>query len=146
MGGRQIETMIEIDAPAARVWTLLTDFGRMADWNPFITAISGELREGARLAVRIAPPGKAAMRFAPVVLAARPAEELRWRGSVLVRGLLDGEHYFLLEPLGDGRTRLTQGERFSGVLAGLIGGMLPATLRGFEAMNATLKAQAEATR
>ncbi|MBY6239943.1 SRPBCC domain-containing protein [Methylosinus sp. Sm6] len=144
MSRRQIETKIEIDAPASRVWALLTDFERMPSWNPFIIAISGELREGGRLAVRIAPPGKAAMRFTPAILAARPNEELRWRGGVLLRGVLDGEHYFRLEPLDERRTRLTQGEIFSGLLAGLIGGMLPATAQGFEAMNAALKARAEA--
>lgn len=140
---REIETRIEIDAPAARVWELLTDFELMPSWNPFIVAISGELREGGRLEVKIAPPGKAAMRFAPIVLAARPARELRWLGSVLVRGVFDGEHYFLLEPLDENRTRLTHGEIFSGLLVGLLGAMLPATRRGFEAMNAALKAQAE---
>jgi hypothetical protein len=141
---REIETKIEIDAPASRVWELLTDFERMSSWNPFIVAIAGEPREGGRLDVKIAPPGKTAMRFTPVVLAARPARELRWRGGVLVRGVFDGEHYFLLEPLDENRTRLTHGEIFSGLLVGLLGAMLPATRQGFEAMNAALKAKAEA--
>jgi hypothetical protein len=141
---REIETRIEIDAPAARVWELLTNFELMPSWNPFIVAIAGELCEGGRIEVAIAPPGKTAMRFTPVVLAARPARELRWRGGVLVRGVFDGEHYFLLEPLDENRTRLTHGEKFSGLLVGLLGSMLPATKRGFEAMNAALKAQAEA--
>ena len=35
-------------------------------------------------------------------------------------GLFDGEHYFQLEPLADGRTRFVQGEHFSGLLCGLI--------------------------
>lgn len=145
MAQRQLEAQIDIDAPAARIWALLTDFERMPSWNPFITAISGRLAQGERLSVQIAPPGKTAMRFRPLILTLRPQQELRWRGSVLIRGLFDGEHYFLLEPLGDRRTRLTHGETFSGLLVSLLSGMLPATRQGFEAMNLALKEQAEAT-
>jgi uncharacterized protein YndB with AHSA1/START domain len=58
MTERRIETGIEIDAPPSRVWKLLTDFARMPAWNPFIKSISGNLTQGARLSVYIAPPGK----------------------------------------------------------------------------------------
>jgi hypothetical protein len=55
----------------------------------------------------------------------------------------DGEHYFLLEPIGEGRTRLVQGEKFSGLLVGLLSGTLSATEAGFKAMNTALKREAE---
>ena len=143
MAQRRIEATVEIEAPAGRVWAILTDFARMPSWNPFITSIAGKLAQGERLSVTIAPPGKSAMRFKPTVLAARPERELRWRGHLLVSGVFDGEHYFLLEPIGSERTHLTQGEKFSGLLVGLLGGMLSATEAGFKAMNAALKKQAE---
>ena len=69
MARHQIETNIEIDAPAARVWALLTDFSAMPAWNPFIRSISGDLAQGARLSVQIAPPGRSGARFNPTVLA-----------------------------------------------------------------------------
>ncbi len=140
---RHIETEIEIEAPAACVWRLLTDFNHMPSWNSFITEISGNLAQGETLSVRIAPPGKTAMRFNPVILTARPNLELRWLGRLLVPAVFDGEHYFLLEPLDEQRTRLRHGETFSGFLVGMLSGMLPATQQGFEAMNSALKAQAE---
>src|ERR1700728_3382783 len=56
MAERRIETDIEINAPVARVWAILTDCARMPSWNPFITSISGDLTQGARLSVNIAPP------------------------------------------------------------------------------------------
>jgi hypothetical protein len=83
------------------------------------------------------------MRFKPTVLSVRPERELRWLGHLFVPGIFDGEHYFLLEPIGEQRTRLTQGEKFSGVLVGLLSGMLSATKAGFQAMNMALKLQAE---
>lgn len=83
------------------------------------------------------------MRFKPTVLSARPERELRWLGHILFSGIFDGEHYFLLEPVGERRTRLRQGEKFSGLLIGLLSGTLSATEAGFKAMNAALKQQVE---
>ena len=143
MAKRRIETSIEINAPAAGIWALLTDFARMQSWNPFIKSISGILAPGARLSVLIAPPGKSGMRFKPTLLTVRPDRELRWLGRLLIPGVFDGEHYFLLEPIAEGRTRLMQGEKFSGVLVGLLSGTLSATEAGFKAMNAALKREAE---
>jgi hypothetical protein len=143
MTERRIETGIEINAPPSRVWTLLTDFARMPAWNPFIKSISGSLMQGARLSVHIVPPGKSGMRFKPIVLSVRPERELRWLGRLLFAGIFDGEHYFMLEPIGESRTNLTQGEKFSGLLVGLLSGTLSATEAGFKAMNTALKQQAE---
>lgn len=140
---RRIQTELEIDAPAEIVWKLLTDFEAMASWNPFITSISGELKPGAKLSLQVSPPGKPAMRFRPTVLAIRPERELRWRGKLLVAGIFDGEHYFLLERVAERRTRLVHGENFSGLLVGPLSGMLAATQEGFDAMNAALKRLAE---
>jgi hypothetical protein len=143
MAEHHIETAIEIQASAARVWTILTDFARMPSWNPFITSIAGTAASGARLTVTIAPPGKSAMQFKPTIIAVRPERELRWLGRLLIPGLFDGEHYFLLDPLAEGRVRFTHGERFSGLLVGLVRGTLAATETGFNAMNAALKREAE---
>ena len=43
---RRIEVTIAIDAPASRVWAVLTDFARMPSWNPFIKSITGNLHKG----------------------------------------------------------------------------------------------------
>ncbi len=83
---KELRTEIEIDASSERVWTVLSDFSRHAEWNPFIRVIEGEPREGERLSVRIEPPGGKAMRFRPTVLRAVPSEELRWLGRLGVPG------------------------------------------------------------
>ena len=134
---------IEIDAAPEAVWEALADTAGYAEWNPFIRRLHGELREGARLEVEIAPPGGRAMTFRPTVLAAEPNRELRWLGRLLLPGLFDGEHRFRLEPLPGGRTRFVQSERFSGLLVRLLGKGLARTLLGFEQMNVALKAQVE---
>lgn len=71
-----------------------------------------------------------------------PNAELVWRGSVAIPGLFVGRHYFRLE--AEGACRLVHGEQFSGLLLPLMGGMLADTEKGFHAINAALKARAEA--
>jgi hypothetical protein len=139
---RIIDTRVEIAAPAARVWGVLTDFARFPEWNPFIIRIEGTPEPGVRLRVEIKPPGKSAMTFTPKVLVVRPEKELRWLGHLLVPGIFDGEHAFELESRGDGCS-FRQSERFAGLLVPFFGGVLAATQRGFEAMNAALKKRAE---
>ena len=70
--------------------------------------------------------------------------ELRWLGHLYVPGLFDGEHSFVVEDLGEDRSRLTQSETFTGVLVGpivrLIGEGTEANFRG---VNEALKDRAE---
>ena len=141
---REIQHQIDIDAPPAAVWAQLTDTAAYSEWNPFVRRLSGELTDGARLTVEIAPPGRRSMRFKPKVLAAEADRELRWLGRLGLPGIFDGEHSFRLERLPDGGTRLVQAERFRGLLVGLFGGTLEKTQAGFEQMNRALKQRAEA--
>lgn len=138
-----IETAIDIAASPARVWQILTDFPAHAEWNPFVTFISGPLEVGEKLSIRVQPPGRKGMAFRPVLLAVEEAKELRWKGRLIFPGLFDGEHYFKLEPNGTG-TRLHHGERFSGLFAAMTGKASFARIeQGFRAMNEALKKRAE---
>lgn len=143
---KEICTAIEIAAPAALVWQILTDFDKLKEWNPFLRKVTGELKQGARIAVEIGAPGASPMTFQPTLLAVEPNRELRWIGRLFFPGLFDGEHRFLLEPLGDNQTRFVHSEQFSGLLIPMMAKMLDTdTSRGFEAMNAALKARAESS-
>ena len=135
---------IEIAAPPERVWAVLTDFAAYPGWNPFVRRLSGAAAVGARLTARIEPPGGLGMTLRPTVLAAAPGRELRWLGHLGLPGLFDGEHGFRIEPLGPGRVRFVQEERFAGLLAPLLLRFVErGTRQGFEAMNRALKARAE---
>ena len=139
-----LRTGIDINASGERVWRVLTDFSAYGEWNPFITSISGEVRRGARLKVRVQPSGGRGMTFRPTVLAADRNRELRWVGRLLFPGIFDGEHAFLITPLENGRVRLRQQETFRGLLVPLLRRLLDGQTRaGFEAMNRALKERAE---
>jgi hypothetical protein len=142
---KTLHTQIDIDAPAERVWDALTNIADYPTWNPFMPHLAGTLAPGERLEVRLEPPGGAAMTFRPTVLAVEPSRELRWVGRLLIPGLFDGEHQFEIHPLGPGRVRFVQKERFTGVLVPLFARSLDDhTLCGFNAMNAALKERVEA--
>jgi hypothetical protein len=142
---KELYTEIDIQAPAERVWRLLTDFEHMPDWNPSMEQIEGEPVTGARLEIRFSSPnGKGGMRFKPRVLKAEPNRELRWLGHLGLPGLFDGEHIFAIEPLDRERVRFVQRERFSGLLVPLLAKSLDkGTRAAFEAMNRAIKQQAE---
>ena len=137
-----IHTSIEIDAPAETVWSVLTDFGAYPEWNPY-SRIEGDARVGERLRVSPGPEAGRSPTFRPRVLVA-DGHELRWLGHLLTSGLFDGEHSFVVEDLGDGRSELTQSETFSGVLVRpilrFVGEQTEANFRG---VNEALKDRAE---
>ncbi|MFI0349144.1 SRPBCC family protein [Actinomadura sp. 9N407] len=138
---RELRAEVEIDATPAQVWTVLADFPAYPEWNPFIISAVGEARVGAKLTNELSNDG-GVMTFKPKVLTATPGEELRWIGRFGMPGIVDGEHYFLLQEIAGGRTRLVQGETFTGVLVPFVGGMLKVE-DDFAEMNAALKARVE---
>ena len=141
---RNIETEITINASPETVWEVLLDHKAYPQWNPFIKEISGTAQPGEKLVVSIKPPESKAMEFKPLVLVNEKEKEFRWIGKLLVKGIFDGEHYFLLESLGPNETRFTQGENFTGILSGLMMKMIGEnTLKGFKSMNDALKVKAE---
>jgi len=105
---RTVESDIEIDASPERVWNVLSDLPRHADWDPFIRRIEGDLRQGGRLKVVLRLPDGRGMVLRPKVLTADPGRQLRWLGHLGFPYLFDGEHSWTIEPLGDGKVRLVQ--------------------------------------
>lgn len=139
-----IDTAIEIGATSERTWGVLTDFAAFADWNPFVREIRGALVPATSLHVTLAPPGGRPMRIRPRVVAVLPGRAFRWLGRLGVPGLFDGEHYFVVEPIGPERCRFEHGENFSGLLVGALRASLDGPVRdGFERFNAALKTRAE---
>jgi len=125
------------------VSAVVTDFAAYSEWKPFIRSISGELHEGAKLEVRIEPPGARAMTIKPTVRADEASRELRWLGRLLLPSVFGGEHTLRIEPLDNSHSRFVQSERFSGLLVGLFKGTLAKSEAGFEQMNAALNARVE---
>jgi hypothetical protein len=138
-----IATSIEIDATPARVWEVLVDLPAYREWNPFIVEAAGELAVGETLSLRMALPGWEPLTIEPRLLVVAPERELRWRGRLVVPGLFDGEHAFVLTPLPGERTRLDHTESFGGLLLPLAKRLIhDATAESFRALDAALAERA----
>ena len=140
---KEIQTEILIQASPETIWKILMDFDHYPDWNPFIKSISGEQKVGGQLTAFIGPPGQNGLTFMPKVIVHEPNKEFRWLGKLWGGLFFNGEHYFILKELGNHSTQFIHGEKFTGMLVGILGGMLKNTKNGFEAMNRALKQRAE---
>lgn len=136
-----IADTVKLPATPKVVWGALTDFAAYREWNPFMDRVDGTLQVGQKLRVHMTPPGGRGITFRPRVLVVDPERELRWLGSLGVRGIFDGEHFFTLAPDGHGETSLTQGETFRGVLVPLLRRSVKGAAAGFEAFNEALAAR-----
>ena len=141
---RSVDTEIEIHASSDRVWSILTDFSRYGEWNPFIVKVDGSAAPGTRLAVTTRLPVGVKMNFKLGLEELKPPQEMIWTGQTLFPGLLDGEHYFRVDRVSEDRVMFRQGEGYAGAL------LYPAwpflkwsVTRSFNDMNAALKKTAE---
>lgn len=140
----RLETEVCIAATAEQVWTVMTDFVRYAEWNPAIPSAQGEARVGTVLKVVIEWPGLKRDRYALSVTEVERARVLAWLGHFGVRGLMDGDHRFVIEPLPAGGVRVRQVEDFAGLLIPIMAPWLrDNVLRGFVAVNEALKCRVE---
>jgi hypothetical protein len=141
---KQLTSQIDIDATPERVWQVLSDFGSYPQWNPFITSAEGEAQPNSRVVMRMQPVGARGVTLRPTVVEATPGHRLRWQGRFGIPGIFGAEHCFTITPRDEGGVRLTQDERFKGVLVPLMARSLDRhTQPAFEAMNTALKHRAE---
>lgn len=139
---KELVTEITISAPVETVWKHLTDLSAYSSWNPFIVKSEGEIALGNRITNVMMNGGKPTT-FKPEITLVEPQQRFEWIGK-LPLGIFNGNHYFYLEKLDANTTKLIHGERFSGLLRGLIMNRVGENTRlGFIAMNDALKARCE---
>lgn len=136
---KQIKKSITINASKEKIWKILTDFENYHEWNSFIKSVTGEVKVGNQIQIKLQ-----GMTFKPIVLTFKENTELKWLGHLWFKGLFDGEHKFKLTDNGNGTTNFEQSENFSGILVKLFAKSLDKdTKNGFEQMNRELKLRAE---
>lgn len=136
---KEIKTSITIKASSESIWKILMDFEGYPQWNSFIKSVSGDVKVGNRIQIKLE-----GMTFKPKVLTFKENKELKWLGRLWFKGLFDGEHQFKLIDNGNGTTNFEHSEVFSGVLVKLFSKDLDKnTKKGFEQMNKELKLRAE---
>jgi len=129
---------LNIRAPAASIWRLLTDAGDFPRWNSTVTRVEGQIREGGQLRVHV--PGTDRT-FTPKVSGVVPSERMTWTGGF--SPVFKGVRTFELRPYADGSTDFVMEERFSGLMLPLVRGSMPDFGPVFECYANDLKHEAE---
>ena len=143
---RSVDTQTEINASTEQVWEILSEFHTYHSWNPFIIAVSGPAEAGNNISVTIKLPIGLKMNFRLLLKELSPPDEMAWTGTTLAPNILDGHHYFKIEPLSDHKVRFSQGESYRGILLFFCWPFIQwSVTRSFTEMNLALKQRAENT-
>ena len=139
-----LNSQLAIEAPAARVWQVIVDLPRYAEWNPFVVAARSTLVVGAPILmwVQIAPFMSQPQRER--IVECVPEERLAWGIGGGRLSPLDSRRVHQLRAAGPHRTDYRSEFELSGPLVGVVRGLLGRRLAwGFEASTAALKQRAE---
>jgi hypothetical protein len=141
---KEIKGSIDIDAPVGKVWGVLTDLKAYPQWNPFMTQLSGDLKEGSVLDVVVKIPGRKDTKFKTQLVKMVEKKEALFKGAI-IKGLLTSDHLITLESLGENKTRLFQSITFKGLMSSLAGGTIRDSQKGLDLMNSAAKVRSEGT-
>ena len=140
-------TTFAVDAPAEKVWEVLTDFDRWAEWNPSIPSIEGEPRVGSTVAMTLAMPERPSAKVKAKLTQVEPGRRLVWDGNIGTDRLFAGHREFLIDPQSDGTVHFTHVEEVSGLLFPLFRAVMgEAIRRHHEGLNDAVKERAEERR
>jgi hypothetical protein len=128
---------LNIRAPAARIWSLLTDAKGFPRWNSTVTRVEGEISEGERLRVHVPGTNRT---FTPRVSGVVPDERMTWTGGFFP--VFKGVRIFELRK-SEVSTKFVMEERFSGLLLPFVKGSMPDFGPVFDRYARDLKREAE---
>lgn len=133
---------INIQAPPARIWKLLTTAGDFPRWNSTVKSIEGTIAQGetVKLKATIAPERVFTLKVNEFI----PNQKLVWSDGMAP--MFKGVRTYTLTPKADGSTDFTMIEVFSGIMLPMIAGSLPDFGPSFEQYAADLKRAAEQPR
>lgn len=130
---------ITIEAAPEVVWKILTDAAGYPRWDKTMDRIEGRLASGEMVKFYTHLSDQA---FPVRVTEFRPMEKLMFTGGMPL-GLFKSQRTHLLTTVGDGQTRFTTEEVFSGLLLPIFGRNIPDLTENFQTFVRALKQAAE---
>lgn len=133
-------TKTVIEAPAERIWSILTNAAAYPSWNSTVERVTGSIALGQKVTdYARASPGRA---FPLQVTEFEPNRRMVWAGGMPL-GLFKGTRTYELTPRPAGDVEFAMREEFSGLMAPLITRSIPDLQPAFDQFAADLKARAE---
>lgn len=141
----EIKTEIEISAPPAKVWDIISDINKWQEWSPIISASHGSTSVGSKLSITMIGKvkGRDGPKYNPIITDLKEPNYFRWRAHMLAGFIFTNDKTFELEDTKSG-TRLTHTESFKGLLAPIFCGQMEKGVPPMlNSMNQALKELAE---
>ncbi|NUS91427.1 MAG: SRPBCC domain-containing protein [Nocardia sp.] len=139
-----VDDVVEVDAPAEVVWSVLTDFDRYSDWNPFISRCRAELTVGAPIDMTVRQLAPGPIRMREWIRSVTPGQEFTYSMKPIPLGALRSKRAHTVTPLSDDRTRYESHFELDGWLAPLVGLLFGRGFRrGFPGMTTAAGREAE---
>ncbi len=117
---KEIRTEIDINAPVAKVWDIISNLDDWADWNKMVTGASGKITQGAKLSITMRGKSEGAEHsYAPTVIQCDAPNSFRFRASMGNRLMMTNYKLCQLEE-NNGGTKFIHIEQFSGLMVPFI--------------------------
>lgn len=140
-GHYAVYTEVLIDAPAADVWAVLTDFDHMGDWSSSLKGIVGDRRDGGKVQSQFFTMGR--IWEADHTFIYKDGVEYGWSDPLTggFEGVRD-HHLFRVEAVTPTLTRFIQSDEFTGENAAQHGVALARVgLDGYPVFNSELRGE-----
>ncbi len=139
----EVAASIEIDAPRALVWDVLSDLAAYPQWNTFTPLAEAVFAVGEKVRLRVLMPGTRARFQTEWINRIEPGRSFCWGVRFGHPLILVANRWRELESTEDGGTRYVTVDRFSGLLVPLVFWLYEKGMRlGFELAAANLKQRA----
>jgi hypothetical protein len=137
---KSYEASADIHASPDAIWAILTDGSSYTAWDSGVVRVEGRIAPGEKIkVVSKANPKRA---FPVRVTEFDTGRQMRWTGGMPL-GLFKGVRTFDLLPQGDGTTRFSMREEYTGPLVPMIWKSMPNLQPSFDQFAAGLKRRAE---
>lgn len=140
-----VSDTVEIDAPQDFVWSIVVDFARYAEWNPYTFRVDATLELGCDVVLHLPDPAKPGESFTTLehIRVIDAPHHLQYdTGDSFAPMLATRDQW--VEDLGDGRSSYRTTDVFEGPGADAVFATQQAWVtEGFNATAYALKAQAE---
>lgn len=135
---------LRVDAPASRVWEVVSDLDRYPEWNPFVVHCASTLAVGDPIEMRVRVLPFFAQHQREWILEHEPGERLCYGIAGMPFGALTSRRSHEVSADGPSRSRYISHFELSGWFAPLVAALLRGSLkRGFTAMSTALVERAE---
>jgi hypothetical protein len=130
----------DITATPDAIWAILTDAPNLSNWDSGVERVEGKIAPGETIKVFVkVNPGRA---FPVKVTEFVAGQKMVWSGGMPL-GLFKGVRTYTLSPQGNGVTRFTMREEYTGPLLPMIWRSIPDLGPSFQQFASGLKSRAE---